>query len=349
MTWPVSLQINDDITLAAPADMAPGSPIRGLEAQRVTAADGHPVLRVLYSTADGITHAAWPRGAELPPMDTPLGRGIGLVAPADFARDVFEVGRDGVLIDVDFTDREGRRLVWRVRQPRPWRGFGFVAPPAAGMRHPTSFFFPYMPTFGFVPQPLEFEASFGGAPFELQRLPFPWHWRRALAMKASVGMVVVELLKDGVPPLAAEEPGLVVDTEGRLLSCTRPSSVADVVLQFHPPLPRVEGLADTHTSRWRISVAGDRVAEGTVTVSPDEDGAVVAWLVTRGWGGGRGLRPGALLTRAVPMLRRWPTAYSWLGRVVLAGDGPRLVGRWRNARPVGTFEEESAAEEPSAS
>ena len=82
------------------------------------------------------------------------------------------MGSDGLTIDVDFTDIEGHHLVWRVRQPCPWKGFDFMAPPAAGIVNPTSLFFSYLRQFFFAPQPLEFTATFDGTPCRIQKLPF---------------------------------------------------------------------------------------------------------------------------------------------------------------------------------
>lgn len=332
MTWPVAVHIDDTISTLTPADLTRDSPLRFFEVQRLVDVQGRPGTRVLYATPDRVTHYAWPRGLDLPPGDAPLGAGIGPNGPADFTRDVLEVGPEGVRIDVDFTDALGRRVSYRLRQRRPWRGFDFLAPPAAGIEEPTSLFFPYLREFGFVPQPLEFEASFEGRPLTLQKLPFPWAWRRALAQKVARGTVVVELLRDDARPLGPGDPGVEVDAAGSLVAHRTSSGVLPVELAFDPPVPTAGAVAASHTSAWRITVGDDMVMGGTLNLVRDGERIAVGWTVTRGWGGVRQRGAAWLLTRVIRVLGQWPRRYSWSGHLE-PGAEPRLVGRWTNARP----------------
>lgn len=207
-----------------------------------------------------------------------------------------------------------------------------MAPPAAGIEQPTSFFFPYLRQFGLVPQPMSFEASFEGEPLRLQPMPFLWNWRPALSQKAARGVTVVELLADGAAPLRAEDPGVRLAGPGRLASYRPPGGALDVILSFDPPLPGAEELRGHHRSEWELRVGLDRAASGSVELTPSGRHVRVEWQVTRGWSGVR--QPGAawLLTRFVRFLRTWPRAYSWSGALTLDPIA-RLDGHWRNARP----------------
>ncbi|MDO5502627.1 MAG: hypothetical protein Q4G67_05575 [Actinomycetia bacterium] len=332
MSWPVAMSVDDTIAILTPMDFARGSAIRSMEVQRLRAADGQWTTRVLYTTPDRLTHYAWPRGVDLAPAEVPLGAGIGLNEPAEFRSAVVELGVGGLHLDVDLTDAQGRRLECRARHPRPWQGFDLVAPPAAGIENPTSFFFPYLRHFGFATQPLDFEASFEGRPLELQRLPFPWRRRRASALKAARGSVIVELLKDGAAPLAVDDPHVEVDFDGNLAAVAIGTEVLDVRLVLDPALPPSGHLEGSVRSEWILTVGADPVAAGTVELAPRRSWVEVGWTITRGWGGAP--RPASVwaLTRLVRSLRRWPLAYSWTGRLE-PGPPPRLVGGWRNARP----------------
>lgn len=329
--WPVQLSVDTTITRLAPCDLTADSPLRFLEAQWMHDPHGAWGVRVLYATPDRLTHYAWEPHLDLLPGDAPLGAGLGTNAPAEFRRGVFEMGEDGITIDVDLTDVAGHRVVWTARQSRPWAGFDFLAPPAAGIQTPNSLFFPYLRRFSFVPQPLEFTASFDGTPARLQKLPFPWNWRRAVALKGALGSVIVELLRDGADPLKADDPGARLDGSGRLASVTRDEGVLPVVLQFNPPLPPVDAVTEPVDVRWRIVVGTDPTMGGTVRLRPGEAGVDVAWTVERGWAGVPDRGFAWWLTRAIPMLTKWPLNYSWTGR--LTGEG-QLEGRWTNAKPV---------------
>lgn len=329
--WPLALDVDTTIARLAPCDLRRGSTIAFLEAQWIRDPHGAWGMRVLYATADRTTNYAWEPHLALPPGDVPLGGGIGLNKPAQFRRSVFELDGNGLHIDVDLTDAQGHRLVWKVRQRRPWRGFDFLAPPAAGIENPTSLFFPYLRQFSFAPQPIEFSASFDDEPLTLVKLPFPWAWRRAVAQKAALGNVIVELLKDGAPPLTAADPGVDVDDDGRCRSVTRSGGVLPVVLSLDPPLPAGDALGAPHASAWRLVVGKDVVMGGIIRLQPGDAAVDVDVAVTRGWRGVPDRGWAWPLTAVIPMLRRWPVKYSWSG--TLTHDG-QLTGRWINAKPV---------------
>lgn len=161
--WPVALDVDSSLLRLAPCDLADGSPVTFLEAQYVRDGAGGCGVRVAYCLADGTTNYAWEPHLALDPVEVPLRGPIAYNAPGEFSSAVFELGDDGIAIDIAFT-ADGHRLTWHAHQPRPWSGFDFMAPPAAAIAEPTSLFFPYMREFSFVRQPLDFEASFDGIP-----------------------------------------------------------------------------------------------------------------------------------------------------------------------------------------
>lgn len=331
MTWPVALHVDTSIIRVAPSDLTSDSPLVFLEFQWLRNAAGEEGMRVLYATPDRVTHYAWPKGFDLPPGDAPLGAGVGLNEPADFRRATYTTGADGVHVDVDFTDALGRRLVCELHQGRPWRGFDFVAPPAAGIERPNSFFFPYLHAFGFVPRPLDYRASFDGRPLRLKAMPFLWNGRPALAQKACDGLVVVEFLRDDAAPITPDAPGLALDA-GALERWVTPTHLGEVVLGFDPPLPPIEDLDAAHTSRWELSVDGDFVAGGAVAITPDADGWGVRYSIDRSWRGIRQRGWAWVLIRMIRPLLVWPRSYSWTGRLTDADGVPQLQGRWTNAK-----------------
>lgn len=302
----------------APCDLTEGSPVTFLEAQYVRDGVGGYGVRVAYCLADGTTNYAWEPHLALEPVDVPLRGPIAHNAPGEFRSAVFELGDDGITIDIAFT-AGGHNLVWRVRQPRPWKGFDFLAPPAAAIAEPTSLFFPYMHQFSFVPQPMDFAAAYDGQPLVPKKLPFLWGGRRALSVKAARGNTVVKLLPDGVNAACEGED---VDERGRLSSLRE----GGVELSFSPALPSVGELRELGAGNcgWSLSVEDDHAMGGTVAFAP---GGKMAWTVERSWTGVKQHGAAWVLTRIIPFLTRWPRHYSWSG--CIADDGT-IHGTWTN-------------------
>ena len=329
--WPVALDVDTSLLRLAPCDFAEGSPVTLLEAQYVRDNAGACGVRVAYCLADGTTNYAWEPHLQLEPVDIPLRGPIAHNAPAEFSAQTFELGENGIAIDIAFTADE-HRLAWRARQPRPWSGFDIMAPPAAAIAEPTSLFFPYMREFSFVRQPLDFEASFNGIPLIPQKLPFLWGGRRAVSFKAARGSLAVDLMPDGADCTRGDDPGAVVDSHGRLHAVRRTDGPLPVEIRFTPPFPAVSQLPSrgSRTIAWSLTVGEDHVMNGTVMLSPGNTGTDMTWSVDESWSGVKQRGAAWVLTRLIPFLTRWPRHYSWSGAVHADGS---VTGSWINAKP----------------
>lgn len=319
--WPVALDVDSSLLRLAPCDLADGSPVTFLEAQYARDGAGRCGVRVVYCLADETTNYVWEPHLALEPVDVPLRGPIAHNAPGEFSSAVFELGEGGITIDIAFTAGV-HNLMWRVRQPRPWKGFDFLAPPAAAIAEPTSLFFPYMRQFSFVLQPMDFAAAYDGQPLAPKKLPFLWGGRRALSIKAARGNTVVKLLPDGASAVCE---GADADERGHLVSLRQ----AGVMLSFSPALPPVNVMRGVGAGRyeWSLSVEDDPTMGGTVTLAPD---GKMTWTVERSWTGVKQRGTAWVLTRIIPFLTRWPLHYSWSGYIA---DDDSIHGAWTNAKP----------------
>lgn len=318
MTWPLALSVDASITRLAPMELR--GPLKFLEVQVVD----DRYVRLLVGRPDGTFDYYWPREHPLQPLGTELGRGVGYNGPADFTAANFEIGDDGVAIDLDLVDHHGVRLAMKLRQPLAWRGFTFAAPVAADIVKPTALMVPFLFDFDLIVQPgLVFEATYGDEPVGYRSAPLLRRWRPVTFLKACRASVIVELQPDGAVT-REDDPGVRTDESGRLCAIVRPFGAHGVRLDIAPPL----GSVGAHGSHgWTLTAAGERLASGDLLVSPDGDGDSVELRVTKGWPGARGSALASAFTRLVPVFRRWPLAYSWRGRHTADG----LRGSWTNA------------------
>lgn len=330
--WPVALSVDTGIVTLLPGDLDRSSPLRFLEFQVVRDRTGQLVPRVVYQPrASTLTHYLWPREADLAPARARLGEGIGFNQAVDFAASTVELGDRGLTVHVDVTDPDGHRLVYRMRNPRPWTGVDFAAPPGAAMTDPHAFFVPYILDFDLVPADTPYEASFAGAPLRHSRAPFLRRGRPVLTLKGGTGSAVVEFLPESGDPLTDDAPGVHCDPDGGLRGYVTGDACCPVTLRFDPPLPPADRIVHDDVA-WHLDVRGRRIAAGRLRAERDTAGLAVKVRVTHGWVGVSGDRTLAAVVQVFRFLRRWPLAYSWDGRFDTEGGRARLTGRWTNRK-----------------
>ncbi|MDO5627232.1 MAG: hypothetical protein Q4G43_02815 [Mobilicoccus sp.] len=335
--WPVALDIDDSIARLAPGEFRPGGPLSGSEVQIVRDRQGVLGPRILLtrpgqaSTVDYL----WPPWLDLEPAAVPLGEGIRFNEPCEVHRWEFEIGDDGVHLDVDLVDPLGVRFVYRLDAPGPWRGTDFVAPPAAGMTHPRSLFMPLLGGFDLITHArLRTEIRYGDETLRLGAMPLLRRSGPASTQKACTSATIVELLPDGAAPVALDADGactsagqLLLDG-GDLAALTGGAGDDAVTLEFLDPLPPSARLDRPFLTDWRLRWRDQTTAAGSWCITPDAHGHAVEVDVTSGWRGSHGVLSMDVATRVVPFFR-WQRHYSWRGRL----EGGALTGSWTNAAP----------------
>ncbi|HZK05495.1 MAG TPA: hypothetical protein VFC82_06545 [Actinomycetaceae bacterium] len=345
--WPLALRTETSIRRLAPLDCAPGGPLTGVEVQVLTAPDGAETTRVIVQHPDRTVDFFWPADHPLSPAEAALGAGIAYDGPADFARAELEIGDAGLHIHVDLTDRFGRRLLLDVDSDRPWSGYDFAAPPAFGMDAPTSWFQPFLTGFDILStREVHFSGTYGGEVFEPKLLPVPYRGGRLTMVKACTGIVSINLLADGDPPVAVSGSPVVpgvpetsppgsgpamaggpdrialpdLDADGNLIRLVAGTDALPVVLTLYPPLPPAGAIRDAVRHRWELTANGILLAGGPLNLRPapgSRSGAAggagaggvveMALDADRAW---RGVR-GAGTSLAARLITSLVPAFSW--------------------------------------
>lgn len=282
---------------------------------------------LLMRREDGRVDVHFEPGLRLDPAGYEIGGGLREWRPTDFDAARFEVTPDGVDLHVAFADVDGRPIELRIADPaRRRRTAAFLAPMGAEIARPRSLPLVWMASFDLLrrrgPAPL---ISIDGRRASPGRLPGEWLLRRRL-IKVATDLCIVYVNESGERPTAVAGES-VLGPEG-LEAITASSGGHDVVLGFDPPYPAGPAWsAEAAVGGWRLAIDGAAVVGGTWRVGPAAEGAEVTIEVTEGWEPS-GLPPlMSVVTRVVPVFRRWPTTYRWFG-VVTAGEDGGVDGRW---------------------
>lgn len=173
------------------------------------------------------------------------------------------------------------------------------------------------------------EVRIGGRSAQFGTLPGRALHRRELVKYAGpVDVITLNEAHDGAIPTPA--PGSVRVVGGGIASVVAGEGASRLRLEFRPAFPDVAALADGEVAEWlwRIypqdvpPLTGGRwraVREGVIVKLELE--------VTERWRPGRLPALMELVTRVVPVFRRWPTTYRWRATVTL-GEAPTMVSRW---------------------
>lgn len=279
-----------------------------------------------------------------------IGAGIGSWQATTFDAARLEIADDGVAAEVRFHDREGRPIELHVndRDGRRRHRATLLAPVGAGIDEPLSLLLVHLHGFDLLRRGRTPTAAvrIGGRSAQFGTLPGRALHRRELVKYAGpVDVITLNEAQDGALP--TPEPGSIRLVNGRIASVVAGegrsavagegrSAVAGegqnrVRLEFRPAFPDVAALADGEAAEglWRVYPQDVPPLTGG-TWRAVRDGVVVnvELDVTERWRPGR--LPALLMelvTRVVPVFRRWPTTYRWRATVTL-GEAPGMVSRW---------------------
>ncbi len=302
----------------------------GIEVQRFDdALHGRGVAVLLMRRQDGRVDVHHEPGLRLDRAGYEIGGGLREWRTTEFDVARFEVTPRGVDLAVAFDDVEGRHIEVRVgdRTWRPRRTAAFLAPMGAEIAEPRSLPLVWMASFDLLrrrgPKPV---ISIDGRAAAPGRLPAEWLLRRRL-IKVATDLCIVYLNEAGDRSTATVgDPALGPDG---LAAVTASAGGHDVVLGFDPPFPAGSVRPEASvTGDWHLEIDEMPVVGGTWQAEPAGDGTVgVTVEVTRGWEPTGLPALMAVVTRVVPVFRRWPTTYRWTGTVTPGGE-PRVDGRW---------------------
>lgn len=282
---------------------------------------------LLMRREDGRVDVHFEPGLRLDPAGYEIGGGLREWRPTGFDAARFEVTPDGVDLHVAFADVDGRPIELRIAdRARRRRTAAFLAPMGAEIAKPHSLPLVWMGSFDLLrrggPDPL---ISIDGRRSSPGRLPAESLLRRRL-IKVATDLCVVWVNESGERPTAVAGES-VLGPEG-LEAITASSGGHDVVLGFDPPYPAGSSRSGVATAGdWRLAIDGAPVVGGAWRAEPVADGVEVTVEVTRGWAPTGLPALMAVVTRVVPVFRRWPTTYRWSGTTTSGEDGG-VDGRW---------------------
>jgi hypothetical protein len=308
----------------------------GLELQWFADAEHGTGLLVLLSRREDRRVDVYAEvGLTLDPARFAIGAGLGEWTVTAFEVGRLEVGDEGVDAEVRFRDRHGRPIELRFDD----RGSGrrrrgrLLAPVGSGIDAPRSLMLVHLHGFDLLRRRAYStqEVRIGGRPAAFGVLPGRALHRRELVKYAGpVDVVTLNDAQDGAP-LPQLDPGSVrVVAGGGIEAIVAGQGAHRVRLELRPAMPELTTLADGAgaVGSWRVYGEGvPPLTGGTWMAIRHGDQVRLGFEVTERWRPGSSPPLIALVTRLVPVFRRWPTTYRWRATVTL-GEEPTMVSRW---------------------
>lgn len=274
-----------------------------------------------------------------------LGGGTGAWVEHDFEVARLEVGFTGVDAEARFTDVDGRLIELRFDDRASGtnqRGV-LLAPVSDGIERPTSLMLVYVHGFDLLhrvePEPV---VRIDGQPVSTGALPGRLlHRRHLVKYGAPLTVATICRARTVATPLPAIDPSapgdVRLDTDGRrIVSVSSRQDGGAATLVFAPPFPDLTVLEVGHlrTGTWHVDVDDVTITGGTWhALRRPGDRVDLGLDVTERWQPPAGLPLLIrLVTRVVPIFRRWPTSYRWRAEVAL-GDEPTMTSRWQRTEP----------------
>jgi hypothetical protein len=276
-------------------------------------------------------------GLRLDRMSYAIGGGTGSWNETGFARHRFEVAADGVVADVRFVDVDGRPIEILVddRDGRPRRRGTLLAPVGSGIDDPLALMLVHLHGFDLVRRGENDPViRIGGRRVSPGALPGRrFHGHELIKYAAPLHTIMVNRATAGPVPIVDRQGTTTVrvaDDGGGIAALVAGEGDRRVRLAFRPAVPDIATLRDGRTvhGAWRVFAEDvPPLTGGSWTVVRRGDDVTIRFAVTDPW------RPGPLpwlpriVTRVVPVFRRWPTTYRWTARVTL-GDHPTMESHW---------------------
>jgi len=265
-----------------------------------------------------------------------IGGGIGRWVPTTFEVARLEVDADGVDAEVGFVDADGRTIEIRVDDRAAGRRHAadLLAPVGASIGDPSSLLLVFMHGFDLLrrggPDPL---VRIDGRQVAIGRLPGAFLHRRHL-IKAAAPLSVATVCPATSGPLRAVDPaapgGVQIDPRRGIRGVSAGNGEANATLQLAPAFPELGELpgGEEMTGRWRVVIDEAPVTGGTWHAVRHAGRVDLSLEVTRAWRPAPGLPLlMRIVTRVIPVFRRWPTTYRWRAEITL-DDPPRIASRW---------------------
>jgi hypothetical protein len=289
-----------------------------------------------------------------------LGAGLLGIHHATFEAARFEVGSEGLRLDVAFS-ADGHRFELHVheRLTAARDRFPVLAPVGGAFETPDSFPFVWLPGLSFVPaRSSEVALRIDGEPRSIPRLPLPIGGRRCLMARYDPEVMACRFNTGGVtePPRMPSRRTAPASREGRdgregidgadedgqpridLVAVDGRPGIAGIRVErgrhtcaavLDPPVPDLVCLPDGARREGSLLLQADHVTELRAGYELTRYGDRVD-LAIAGFGPWRTRqrRPLLAVLFRLPIFRRWPTTYRWDATLDLAAPETRWTSRW---------------------
>lgn len=301
-------------------------------------------MRILRYRRDGRVDVYHQAGVRLNREDYTFGEGIADLCETPISPAHFEIGSQGLHLDIGFQDAEGRDNALRIVEGGSSRSFAMLAPVGADIRAPRMLFLVLMRSIALLRRRgTEFSGRIGDRTLSPAGLPVPLYGARVWFTRYCDEVAIATLNPPATTPLVETLPRqagpgaqdtIALSTEGDLLRLTAGEPGGRAEMAFTPPFPNLETIPDGQRfeGRWTLSICATEVTGGTYSALRDGALVDVTLRPTVPW------RPGRLplamrgLVQFVPRFRTWPTTYAWSGCVAL-GSEPTMKAAWTRQTP----------------
>jgi hypothetical protein len=296
-------------------------------------------MRILRNRHDGRVDVYHEPGVRLNRDHSTFGEGIADLCETAISPARFEIGPDGLRLDIAFTDADGRRNALRIVEGGPSRGSSMLAPVGADIREPRMLFLVLMRSIAFLRRRgTVFAGRIGDRTLKPEGMLLPLYGARVWFTRYADQLVIATLNPPATVPVVetleqATGPGsgdrIVLDGSGDIVRLLAGVPGQGSEMGFSPGFPNLETLRSGQTveGRWSLSICGREITGGAYSALREGASVDVHLRPTVPW------RPGRLplamlgLVRMVPRFRTWPTTYAWSGRVDLGAE-PTMRGSW---------------------
>lgn len=296
-------------------------------------------MRILRYRHDGRVDVYHEPGVRLNRDHYTFGEGIADLCETPISPARFEIGPDGLRLDIAFRDADGRSNALRIVEGGPSRGFPMLAPVGADIVKPRMLFLVLMRSIALLRRRgTVFSGQIGDRTLRPAGLPVPLYGAWVWFTRYSDQLVIATLNPPAMAPVVespAQATGpdtgdrIVLDRSGDIVRLVAGMPGQGAELGFEPAFPNLETLPSGQKveGHWSLSICDSEITGGHWSALREGASVNVHLRPTVPW------RPGRLplamlgLVRVVPRFRTWPTTYRWSGRVDL-GPEPTMWGAW---------------------
>lgn len=267
-----------------------------------------------------------------------IGGGTGSWSITDFEDRRLDIGPDGVVAEVRFADVDGRsiEIVLDDCGSGPRRHSDLLAPVGGGIDEPASLLLVYMHGFDLLRRGVRRpRIRIDGEQVTTGSLPGAFLHRRHL-IKAAAPLTVATVCRNRSGTLEPVDPtdpgGPALDASGSSIAgLVARGAGAEARLDFEPPFPQLVDLPDggSASGAWSVAIDGAPITGGDWRAARRDQRIELTLEVERQWSPPPELPVlMRVVTRVVPLFRRWPTTYRWTAEIDLGDGAASIASRW---------------------